>query len=82
MLLQVVAQNGVWVGGLLSPLLIHFSLRHYDLKTKLIVLPFAAYGGSILGRCIAGGLVGRWSEWGRDRALGSIPAVVVYAEQR
>ncbi|CBZ55432.1 conserved hypothetical protein [Neospora caninum Liverpool] len=70
---RVVAHNGVWAGVAVSTLLGHYSLRRYDYKTKLIVLPFLAYGGSWLGRFIANGLTGRWSEWGRDRALGALP---------
>lgn len=75
---RVVAQNGVWVGAAAATVIVHYSLRHYDYKTKLIALPFVAYGGSWLGRWVAGGLVGRWKEWGRDRALGDLPARVVY----
>ncbi|KAL8443370.1 hypothetical protein Emed_006894 [Eimeria media] len=53
---RVVAQNGVWVGAIGATALVHYSLRHYDYKTKLIALPFIAYGGSWLGRWIAGGM--------------------------
>ncbi|KAL8425240.1 hypothetical protein Efla_002306 [Eimeria flavescens] len=76
---RVVAQNGVWVGAFLSTALVHYSMRQYDYKSKLIALPFIAYGGSWLGRWIAGGLTGRWKEWGRDRALGELPARVIYS---
>ncbi|XP_026190740.1 uncharacterized protein LOC34621425 [Cyclospora cayetanensis] len=75
---RVVAQNGVWAGALLATGVVHYSMRHYDYKAKLIALPFIAYGGSWIGRWVAGGLVGRWKEWGRDRALGELPARVVY----
>lgn len=77
--MQVVAQNGVWMGAAVATGIVHYSMRHYDYKAKLIALPFIAYGGSWLGRWLGGGLVGRWKEWGRDRALGELPARVVYS---
>ncbi|PHJ15698.1 integral membrane duf56 family protein [Cystoisospora suis] len=75
---RVVAHNGLWAGVVLSTLFCHMSIRHYDYKTKLILLPFTAYGGSWIGRWVGDGLTGRWSEWGRDRALGQLPARVYF----
>lgn len=78
--LQVVAQNGLWIGALGGGVSVHYTLRLYDYKSKLIALPFLVYAGACVGRVLASGLTGRWREWGRDRALGELPAAVLFAE--
>uniref|UniRef100_A0A0G4I139 Uncharacterized protein n=1 Tax=Chromera velia CCMP2878 TaxID=1169474 RepID=A0A0G4I139_9ALVE len=70
---QAKAQNGWWLGTLTGVLFTHFSFRHYDWKTKAILLPFTAYMGAIAGRCAGNGLAGRWWEPERDRFLGALP---------
>ncbi|CDR93942.1 hypothetical protein, conserved [Babesia bigemina] len=52
-----------------------YSLRYHSIKTKVLVVPFAAYGGSLIGRAFGDAYVGRWSEYGRDRALGDLPSM-------
>jgi len=71
---RVVAQNGLWDGAIAAAGLVAYSLRHYDYKTKLIVLPFVAYGGSFIGRWTADFVCGRWRESARSRILGQLPA--------
>eukprot|EP00388_Colpodella_angusta_P001011 GDKJ01003390.1.p1 GENE.GDKJ01003390.1~~GDKJ01003390.1.p1 ORF type:complete len:172 (+),score=42.35 GDKJ01003390.1:1-516(+) len=71
---HVVAHNGLWAGLVGFTGVAAFSLRNYDWKTKAILLTFVAYFGAWNGRFLGNGLVGRWSEAGRDRALGELPA--------
>ncbi|KAK2195418.1 hypothetical protein BdWA1_003094 [Babesia duncani] len=61
-------------GGAGLGLLTLYSLRFSNIKTKVIVLPFATYAGCLLGRIYGNGYYGRWSEYSRDRALGQAPA--------
>eukprot|EP00922_Rhytidocystis_sp_ex-Travisia-forbesii_P025188 GHVS01036986.1.p1 GENE.GHVS01036986.1~~GHVS01036986.1.p1 ORF type:complete len:159 (+),score=8.92 GHVS01036986.1:102-578(+) len=70
------AHNGLWVGTTFATGMVWYSLRHYDYKAKLIVLPFVAYGGAWIGRVAANGITGRWSEYKRNKELGELPAKV------
>jgi len=71
---KVIAQNGLWDGVVVASGVVAYSLRHYDYKTKLIILPFAAYGGSFIGRWTADFLCGRWRESAESRVLGQLPS--------
>eukprot|EP00922_Rhytidocystis_sp_ex-Travisia-forbesii_P025191 GHVS01036989.1.p1 GENE.GHVS01036989.1~~GHVS01036989.1.p1 ORF type:complete len:159 (+),score=1.57 GHVS01036989.1:76-552(+) len=73
---KVRSHNGLWIGTSLATGMVWSSLRHYDYKAKLIVLPFVAYGGAWIGRVAANGITGRWSEYKRNRELGQLPAKV------
>ncbi|GIX63795.1 integral membrane protein, DUF56 family protein, putative [Babesia caballi] len=72
---QVRARVFNLAGTLGVGLLTFYSLRFHSVKTKVIVLPFATYAGSLLGRTFGDAYVGRWSEYGRDRALGDLPSM-------
>ncbi|KAK1937664.1 hypothetical protein X943_003750 [Babesia divergens] len=52
-----------------------YALRFHSIKTKAIVFPFATYAGSLLGRGFGDLYVGRWGEYGRNRALGELPSM-------
>eukprot|EP00918_Siedleckia_nematoides_P068581 GHVU01149430.1.p1 GENE.GHVU01149430.1~~GHVU01149430.1.p1 ORF type:complete len:165 (-),score=17.20 GHVU01149430.1:201-695(-) len=78
---KVVATNGTFDGAVLSTGAVWYSLRHYDYKTKLIVLPFIAYGGSFLGRAFGDFTSGRWCEYARERILGELPAKQYYGDE-
>lgn len=50
---------GSWCGSIISFSLVSYSIRFYDWKSKLIILPFTTYGGCLLGRFISHGITGR-----------------------
>eukprot|EP00919_Chromeraceae_sp_WS-2016_P059643 GHVR01141709.1.p1 GENE.GHVR01141709.1~~GHVR01141709.1.p1 ORF type:complete len:160 (-),score=11.68 GHVR01141709.1:183-662(-) len=79
---KAISHNGWLFGMTAASFFSYFSFRSYDWKTKLLVLPFAAYGGAILGRCKGNLLTGRWSEDARDRFLGMLPARGYYSPQK
>ncbi|KAF8819357.1 putative integral membrane protein, DUF56 family protein [Cardiosporidium cionae] len=71
---RVVAHNMLWVGAFSFGLASLHTMRYYDYKSKLIVVPCALYGGSWIGRWIGDMLMGRLNEFGRDRFLGNLPS--------
>ncbi|KAF8821268.1 putative integral membrane protein, DUF56 family protein [Cardiosporidium cionae] len=76
---RVVAHNMLWVGTFSFGLASLYTMRYYDYKSKLIVVPFALYGGSWIGRWIGDMLTGRLREYGRDRFLGNLPSMSYYS---
>jgi len=75
---QVIAHNGLWAGIDTFGLLSLWSLRHYDWKCKAMVVPVMMYGGAIVGRVLGDLVMGRTSEFCRDRFLGELPAHQFY----
>ncbi|KAK1443869.1 hypothetical protein BgAZ_207450 [Babesia gibsoni] len=78
---QVRARAYNFVGTVGLSLLTLYSLRFHSIKTKVIVMPFATYAGSLIGRTFGDAYVGRWSEYGRNRALGDLPSMRYLTEQ-
>lgn len=76
---KVVSKGIMWEVVDITTLATWYSFRHYDWKTKLIVLPFVAYGASFLGRATGDILTGRNREYMRDRLLGELPAKQYFA---
>eukprot|EP01053_Blabericola_migrator_P003429 Blabericola_migrator_1__3428@NODE_2009_length_3428_cov_249_755727_g1275_i0_p2_GENE_NODE_2009_length_3428_cov_249_755727_g1275_i0NODE_2009_length_3428_cov_249_755727_g1275_i0_p2_ORF_typecomplete_len173_score27_99_NODE_2009_length_3428_cov_249_755727_g1275_i029547 len=62
------------IGAVLVPAGTWYSFRHYDHKGQAVPLPFALYGGNLVGRALAGWLTGRWSAPLREVSLGNLPA--------
>ncbi|CTQ41002.1 hypothetical protein BMR1_03g02015 [Babesia microti strain RI] len=73
---EVVARNGLTASVILGFTASGLATRHYDLKTKLIVVPVVTYMASWVGRAAGDLFAGRWSENARDRFLGSLPAYI------
>merc|ERR1712098_589824 len=68
------AHTFMWLGVGTFVALPWWSLRRYNYQSKLIVLPFMAYGGSWVGRIVGDGISGVWQQFGRDKILGDLPA--------
>eukprot|EP01054_Gregarina_sp_Poly1_P004059 Gregarina_sp_Poly_1__4058@NODE_222_length_11242_cov_244_139150_g196_i0_p5_GENE_NODE_222_length_11242_cov_244_139150_g196_i0NODE_222_length_11242_cov_244_139150_g196_i0_p5_ORF_typecomplete_len188_score23_26_NODE_222_length_11242_cov_244_139150_g196_i082978860 len=62
------------VGSILAPLSTWYSFRHYDHKGQVLPLPFALYGGNLIGRATAAWLTGRWAAPLRESSLGNLPS--------
>lgn len=73
----VLRRNFMWGGALLGSAATIFSARHYDYKSKCILAPFAFYGFSFIGRWVGDLILGRWSQYSRQRALGLLPAKIL-----
>jgi len=71
---QVLAQNLMWVGTGAAAGMGLWGMRNYNLQSKLMVVPFAAYFGSFVGRSLGDCFTYRNMEYGRDRFLGQLPA--------
>ncbi|BAM40425.1 conserved hypothetical protein [Theileria orientalis strain Shintoku] len=70
----VSAKLFTFAGFVGSSALTLYSLRFHSIKTKVIVTPFVSYFGLLVGQQVGNLYYGRWSEFGRDRALGMLPA--------
>ncbi|EDO06707.1 hypothetical protein BBOV_II007570 [Babesia bovis T2Bo] len=70
---QVCARTFNFFGTVGLGALTLYSLRYHSIKTKVLVMPFATYAGSLLGRAFGDCYFGRWEEYGRERALGDLP---------
>lgn len=78
----VVSHNGLWGGAGVFGGLTFWSVRRYNYQSKLIMLPFMAYGGAILGRVVGDILSTRNSEFARDAFLGSLPAKTYFNAEK
>ncbi|GFE55032.1 integral membrane DUF56 family protein [Babesia ovis] len=70
---QVCARPFNFMGTVGLGALTLYSLRFHSVKTKVLIVPFATYAGSLLGRAFGDLYTGRWEEYGRERALGDLP---------
>lgn len=56
-----------------------YGLREYDVKGQCIPIPFAIYGGNLLGRGFSAWLTGRWAAPLRETSLGNLSARNFYS---
>lgn len=75
---QVKAHIGFWAGFGSFGGMTFWSFRKYNYQSKLICIPFLAYAGGWVGRCLGDLLQSRHQEHYRERFLGSLPAHVYY----
>lgn len=71
---KVKAHPFLFIGGFIGGALPYWSFRRYNYQAKLICVPFLGYFGTWVGRCVGNGIMGRWSEYERDRILCELPA--------
>jgi hypothetical protein len=71
---KVKAHPFLYIGGIIGGGLPYWSFRKYNYQSRLIMVPFLGYFGTWVGRCVGNGIMGRWSEFERDRILCELPA--------
>ncbi|ETB60699.1 hypothetical protein YYC_02318 [Plasmodium yoelii 17X] len=77
---QVKCKMYSFVGSILLPLYSLRMFKYYDMKSKLIMVPFFSIMGMYLGLFSGNIITGRFSDYKRSKFLGTLPANVYLKE--